>query len=415
MWHKDSIKLYSLGAFALIITLGLYWNDYMAEWKGYQDQFRSYVTSKFGAERAAQIPSGLQQIWVKDLDRVDRCTTCHQGIEWKGLESAPNPFKAHPKGILEKHPLSQYGCTSCHGGQGFATTVSDAHGFAAHWEEPLLGKRLSETYLVKDAKALMQVNCNACHRYDRETKGADYINLAKQLVEEKNCRSCHIINGRGGVIGPDLTNVGDKSPEQYDYGRVAGKRSAFAWHSAHFQSPKSVSEGTVMPDFNFSTREAQALTLLALSWRKTNLPPHYISGAVIRDRRTPEEIAKEKEMMEGEGGFFVTKGCFTCHSVNSLGVTSASKIGPDLSDAVVDVQRRFGRTLEDFLRAPTGTMAVVLSTQIPLTDEEKRLAVEKLKIAYQRKLEQEAQPKASPAAAPPAAKPKPGAAEPKPR
>ena len=97
--------------------------------------------------------------------------------------------------------------------------------------------------------------------------GADFINLAKQLVEEKNCRSCHQINGRGGVIGPDLTNVGDKSPEQYDYGRVTGKRSAFAWHVAHFQSPKSVSPGTVMPDFNFSTKEAQALTLLALSWR----------------------------------------------------------------------------------------------------------------------------------------------------
>jgi hypothetical protein len=36
-------------------------------------------------------------------------------------------------------------------------------------------------------------------------------------------------------------------------------------------------------------------------------------------------------------------------------------------------------------------MSVVLSTQIQLTDEEKREAVEKLKIAYQRKQEQQAQ------------------------
>jgi hypothetical protein len=43
-------------------------------------------------------------------------------------------------------------------------------------------------------------------------------------------------------------------------------------------------------------------------------------------------------------------------------------------------------------------MAVVLSTQIILSPEEKREAVEKLKIAYQKKTEQQAQPVAQPAA-----------------
>ena len=57
------------------------------------------------------------------------------------------------------------------------------------------------------------------------------------------------------------------------------------------------------------------------------------------------------------------------------------------------MQSRFGKTLEDFLANPTGTMGVVLSTQIQLTDAERREAIEKLKIAYQKKLEQNAQPK----------------------
>jgi cytochrome c2 len=391
VYSKDAIKIYTLGAVMLFVTGFVFWDHTAPEWQGYQRDFRAMVAKKFGAARAEQVPEGLQQVWAKDLGRVDRCVTCHQGVEWKGLEGAPNPFKSHPQEILKSHPINQFGCTACHGGQGYATDVDAAHGRVEHWEEPVLGKRLSDLYLVKDRKALMQINCNSCHRYDRETKGADFINEAKKIVQEKNCRACHTINGRGGVIGPDLTFEGEKSPEQYDYGRVSGVKSEFAWHVAHFQKPKAMSPDTVMPDFNFSSREAQALSLLVMSWKRTKIPTRYIPGATPKDLPTEAELEKERQMMTGEGAFFVKKGCFICHSVNSLGIDTAAKIGPDLSDAVTDVQSRFGRTLEDFLKNPTGTMSVVLSTQIQLTDEEKREAVEKLKTAYQRKQEQQAQ------------------------
>jgi cytochrome c2 len=232
---------------------------------------------------------------------------------------------------------------------------------------------------------MRQMKCNESHRYDRQTKNADFINRAKQLVQEKGFRACHIINGRGGQIGPDLTFVGDKSPEQYDYSRISGVQSAFAWHVAHLQDPKSLVPETVMPAFGFSSADAQALALLVLSWKRTELPARYLPGAALADRPTPEEAEKERQMLEGEGAFFVKKGCFVCHSVSTLGIESAAKIGPDLSEAVSDVQSRFGRTLEDFLASPTGTMAVVLATQIQLTPEERREAVDKLKIAYEKR------------------------------
>jgi hypothetical protein len=121
----------------------------------------------------------------------------------------------------------------------------------------------------------------------------------------------------------------------------------------------------------------------------------YIPGVKTGDVPTPEELAKEKQMETGEGAFFVQKTCFVCHSVSTLGVESATNIGPDLAKAEADVQARLGRTLEDFLSAPTGTMAVVLSTQIHLTPEERAQAIQKLKAAYQLKLERDkaAQPK----------------------
>jgi mono/diheme cytochrome c family protein len=379
----DRPVLAVIGVLLVVSTVLFARNDREHEWRYYQWEFKRQVREKFGADKAKTVASGMQQIWVPALGRADRCVTCHQATGWKGFETADEPFRTHPSEPLKNHPAQKFGCTACHGGQGWAVDVEPAHGPVEHWEEPLLAKPLGEAYSVVDDKsALMQMNCNVCHRYDRETKGADFINLGKELVQQKGCRACHVINGRGGTIGPDLTFVGDKAPEQYEYGRLSGQKTSFAWHVAHLKDPRALVQDTVMPNFHLSTKEAQALGILVMSWRKAPVPAEFVAGVPRTDPQTPEEKAAELRMKVGPGAWFVQTGCFVCHSVSALGVKSPAQIGPDLSTAVEDTQSRFGRTVDDFLREPTGTMSVVLSRQIVLTPEQKAVAVGKLREAF---------------------------------
>jgi hypothetical protein len=191
-----------------------------------------------------------------------------------------------------------------------------------------------------------------------------------------------VINGRGGNIGPDLTFEGDKAPEQFDYTRLLGQQTMFAWHVAHLREPKAIVPESIMPNFNFSTAQVQSLAMLVMSWRKVELPAAYVRGVPRTDPQTPTEIEEERRMLTGPGAWFVKTGCFICHNVTSLGVKSPAQIGPDLSIAVEDVQSRFGRTVDDFLRKPTGTMSVVLARQIILTPEQLETAIQKVREAY---------------------------------
>ena len=356
----------------------------------YQEEFRRLVEERFGPERAAQTPVGLQQIWLPSADRVDRCVSCHLGVTWTGLDDAEPPYSTHPEAPLQNHPVESFGCTLCHGGQGPATRLPDAHGWVAHWEDPLLDRRLAEDYDL-DPWAFVEIKCNLCHRFEDQIEGAPHVNRGKELIDDKGCRACHVINGRGGNLGPDLTRVGERSPEHYDYSRLTTFPSLLNWQMGHLQNPKSFSPDTIMPDFGFNRSDTAAISLVLLSWRDVELPPHLLPGAILEDEPTPKELERERIMREGEGRFFVEKTCFICHDVSSFGIESATKIGPDLALAVEDAPRRFGRTLDDFLMNPSGTMQVVLAKQIHLSVEERREAIRLLKIAYERHLEQQAE------------------------
>ena len=96
----------------------------------------------------------------------------------------------------------------------------------------------------------------------------------------------------------------------------------------------------------------------------------------------PAQAVADQSVQGGE--WFTQTGCTACHSISVYRILNIAAVGPDLSEAVEDVPKRFGRSLEDFLHAPTGTMAMVLSSRIPLTGAQRDVAIAKLHEAYRR-------------------------------
>jgi cytochrome c2 len=383
--QREILLLLVAAVAILVVGVAAILVDTSPEWKYYQSEFRAIVAENFADVEPSSLPSGIQQVWVEKLGRVDRCTTCHLGTTWRGLDNVEQPWTTHPMpNIFADHPIEEFGCTVCHGGQGFALTEYDAHGFVEHWEEPLLSDIAASEYDPRNPPPLHEIQCNFCHRYERSTEGMPYINKAKDLVRTKGCKICHVINGTGGKLGPDLTRVGDKHAEGFDFSNlVSDQLTVFNWHIKHFQSPPTIVPGSIMPEMNFQSSDAQALAMLVMSWRDDeDLPRAFLPGVELKDEMTAEEVERDRRMREGDGAFFVEHSCFVCHSIKAYDIKSPTEKGPDLSLAPDDVRVRFNKTVEEFLFDPTGTMKIILESQIVLTDQEKWQAIEKIMKAY---------------------------------
>ena len=65
------------------------------------------------------------------VQTVDRCMSCHLGIDKKGYEDAPQPYTTHPNLDLyltssSPHPNERFGCTSCHAGRSRGSEFTSA-------------------------------------------------------------------------------------------------------------------------------------------------------------------------------------------------------------------------------------------------------------------------------------------------
>ena len=95
------------------------------EWKVYRSEYRKLFIEKapdeFMREQAESIDFRVQQVYLGRLNRIDRCTNCHLGVENPIMADVELPYRQHSGDLLDNHPVNEFGCTVCHNGQGRAT------------------------------------------------------------------------------------------------------------------------------------------------------------------------------------------------------------------------------------------------------------------------------------------------------
>lgn len=287
----------------------------------------SLLTGPLSVFGLSKIPN-IKQVVLKDFDRnnydqptarVERCESCHIGIDRPGFEDQPNPFKTHPRRaeILGKHPTDQFGCTPCHGGQGAAVnSIAKGHGEVVHWDDPLLrGEKL-------------QSSCISCHSNVKFLPGAEQIALGETLFEELGCIGCHLVQGYEDLpkVAPNLRRIGAKAEP--------------AWLVRWVTNPHEFRPKTRMPNFLFDAEQGTKIAAYLLSSTKSD------SEDWLKERPLPAGVNPADKELVARGQELVNSvGCRGCHGFapgESPALLGKSKdIAPNLSNVAEKTDARW--------------------------------------------------------------------------
>ncbi|MCC6543728.1 MAG: c-type cytochrome [Nitrospirae bacterium] len=272
----------------MIIAVVIFYRENNKEWMHYQKDYNEKMAAKLNDPSYLKTPLRIAQIWLPQLNTTDRCISCHLGVSNPLAVDEPQPMTTHPGDFLKTHPVDKFGCTVCHQGDGQVVTVEGTHGVVHHLNRQLL------------AKEYAQVSCSKCHMelHDRTVTAQDFPGAAaffkgRDLSYQLGCRGCHLINGEGGTIGPELTGVGSKTELAFflihDFQHVEGHHTMAHWIYEHFLDPQKIVPGnpdlslaaTIMPNFGLTEEQAKDLTIYVLGLRNAKvdaIPYEYIAA-----------------------------------------------------------------------------------------------------------------------------------------
>jgi cytochrome c1 len=300
------------------------------------------------------------------VPRVDRCTTCHLGIDKKGYEDAPQPYTTHPNLDLflsskSPHKLEDIGCTVCHSGWDRSTDFN----WAAHmpsdsaeaarwhhergwhtlhkWDEPMLPMQY------------VQGQCYKCHTEDVQLAGAPVFNQGRELFERVGCWSCHKVEGKlGPKMGPSLRSLQGKTTQD--------------WVRRWIEDPVGFRPTTLMPaffnqpntsdDYSLRRNELEVAAITDYLFAKSDVDPLKSMPAA------PGNPVRGKQLVE-------SVGCMGCHLVGTDTAPPADHIrrqyGPNLMGLAAKTSAAW---VYSWIKDPKAMYAETRMPNLRLTDQE---------------------------------------------
>lgn len=291
-WEYQDKLLAITACFALLTLATIVyavWREEHPVWERYEQGYREAVAAAVADLPRAQseamlegLPRGAIQDYVPEAQVVDRCRTCHRGMDEPVMADAAPPHQAHPGDILRHHPPSEFGCTVCHGGQGLNLTgVDAAHGRVEYWDQPMLSQRYVE------------MSCGRCHR-NGEVPTRAAIERGRE-VAARECDGCHERDD-GDSGARSLRHVGLQRSQRWLDGYLRDSASA---HAPHWSAARLRRE-----DFD----------------------------ALLADLTTRKGAEK---LLQGEL-LYNERGCGGCHQIGGVG----GVLGADLSEEGLRLPRQ---------------------------------------------------------------------------
>ena len=182
----------------------------------------------------------------------------------KQMPARTHEDKLTPEVVAGKHVWQKYNCNDCHTILGIGGYYApDITKVAKYRDKAWLGRFLRDPQGVWAAERMMpnlhlsdaevdnlvsfmtwvsDIDTNnwppkpmmaaAAPEVAGEVRGGE----GQRLFALKGCQSCHMVNGVGGKVGPDLSHVGSRLPDA-------------DWHIRHLKDPRSVRPESAMPAF----------------------------------------------------------------------------------------------------------------------------------------------------------------------
>ncbi|MBI3477546.1 MAG: c-type cytochrome [Acidobacteria bacterium] len=319
----NTVRAFGWTSLFLLILLAIApAKNHFAEWRRYQRGYEKLISKRSDAVTLSRhFEPGIQQIWLPEMNVVDRCESCHSALKEPTLmDVTAQPYRPHPP---IPHKLEQFGCSVCHRGQGAATSVEEAHMSTLAWEEPLLPAKYLES------------SCGQCHQQD--LKGTPQLNLGRKMLAQYGCVHCHTIKRPDGSVitgvddPPSLAHVADKTTREWVY----------AW----LKDPQAYSTSATMPNFKLKDEDARDISAFLIS-SSTSAGVKVVQASLDQAKKVKDDAALQTKAASLYGESF----CASCHAVqNAAGNLVGGNVGPELTKVGTKVRPEW---LQAWVRNP---------------------------------------------------------------